>query len=111
VSFTLLRVGLTWGIGSKAHSSGRFTKNWGLLPLKDISALLLDLQNKLKIQPYGVGDVLVALLGRSKAEELAISENVVIRIDSTSKRPMEHDGPNDEPSSKKHRVEYPDSDM
>lgn len=110
MSFTLLCVGLTWGIGSKAHSSGRFNKNWGLLPLKEISALLLDLQNKLKIQPYGVGDVLVTLLGRSKAEEVAKSENVVIRIDSTSKRPMEHDGPSDEPYTKKKRVEYSDSD-
>lgn len=97
----LLCVGLTWGIGPKSQSSGRFNRNWGLLPLKDLSELLSDLLTKLKTQPHGVGDVLVTLLGREKAEEVALKENVVLRMVSVSKRPMEHDGPSDQPPSKK----------
>jgi len=93
ISFTLLRVGLTWGLGSKAHSSPRFGHNWGLLPLKDITALLHDLQKKIKTQPHGVGDALVTLLGRQKAEEVALKENVVLRaISTTQKRPLDRHG-------------------
>lgn len=71
IPLTLLRVGVIWGIGSRAYTSGRFGNHWGLLTPKDISGLLNDLQDKLKSQPNGVGDVLVTLLGRDKAEEVA----------------------------------------
>jgi hypothetical protein len=71
-----------------------------LLPIKDLSALLHDLQNKLKTQPHGVGDVLITLLGRDKAEEVATKENVVLRMIELSKRPLEHDDASDDRLSK-----------
>lgn len=113
VSFNLFRVGLTWGIGSKAHSSGRFNRNWGLLPVKDLSALLHDLETKLKSPAYGVGDVLVILLGRVKAEEVALKENVVLRVpmvSTASKRPLELDGISDIHGSCSKRSHLSDSD-
>lgn len=78
-SFTLLRLGVTWGQGTKAYQSGRFQKNWGLLPLQDLIHLLSDLRKKLKSQPYGVGDALVTLLGDNKALEVAGREGLTIR--------------------------------
>jgi hypothetical protein len=102
ISFTLLRVGLTWGLGAKAHSSPRFGQNWGLLALNDITGLLHDLEKKIKTQPHGVGDALVTLLGREKAEEVAVKENVVLRAISAQKRPLDRDGRSsdvDEPPS------------
>jgi hypothetical protein len=107
ISFTLLRVGLTWGLGSKAHSSPRFGHNWGLLPLNDLTALLRDLQKKIKTQPHGVGDALVTLLGRKKAEEVALKENVILRaISSARKRPLDRDShvsdADEPPSSRLH---------
>jgi hypothetical protein len=79
IPFTLLRLGLTWGEGSKAYSSGRFNRNWGLLQPADLSTLLKDLLHKIATPPFGVGDALIALLGSEKAEEVAIKENVPMR--------------------------------
>jgi hypothetical protein len=92
----------------KAHSSGRFNQNWGLLSPTDISSILNDLKDKLKSQPHGVGDVLVTLLGRGKAEEVAKKENEVLRITMTSKRPMEQSSSSDNHHNK--RIHLSDSE-
>jgi hypothetical protein len=95
MSFTLLRLGLTWGEGVKAYQSGRFNRNWGLLPVGDLSVLLGDLRKKMKTQPYGVGDALITLLGKAKAEQIALREGVVIRPVVAEKRSKATDGSSD----------------
>ena len=87
VPFTLLRVGLVWGEGPKSYASGRFNRNWGLLPLSDLSNMLKDLLKKISCPPFGVGDALVTLLGQNKADEVATRENVTLRSVVGTKRP------------------------
>jgi hypothetical protein len=86
MSFTLLRLGLTWGEGSKAYHSGRFGVSWGLLGAKDVSNLLAELVGKMKNEPYGTGDALIMLLGEEKAREVATKEGVPLRLVSIRKR-------------------------
>src|SRR5882757_9032830 len=85
-SFTLLRLGLTWGEGGKAYQSGRFGVSWGLLGTRDIGNLLSELVGKMKSEPYGIGDALITLLGEAKAREVATKEGVPLRGVSGQKR-------------------------
>ena len=78
ITFTLLRVGLLWGEGPKAYASGCFNHNWGLLPISDLTNLLKDLMKKTSSPPSCVGNTLVTLLGQQKADDLAISENILL---------------------------------
>ena len=78
-SFTLLRLGLTWGDRAASCSNPRYGYNWGLLGNRDIENLLSELVRKMKSQPYGTGDMLMMLLGEEKGREVAKNEGVSVR--------------------------------
>ena len=79
MAFTLVRLGVLWGKGTASYHNSRFGSSWGLLEMRDIESLLSDLVEKMKNQPYGIGDMLVTLLGEGKAREVATNEGVQVR--------------------------------
>ena len=77
--FLFLRLGLTWGIGSKALNSGRFGRDWGLLDMFLLERMHKKLTSKFREQPFGPYEGLVILLGETQARAIAKVEGMATR--------------------------------
>jgi len=89
--FLFLRLGLTWGIGSKALNSGRFGRDWGLLETFQLERMHKKLTSKFRDEPFGPYEALVILLGETQARAIAKVEGMPTRS-KTSEKTVD-DGP------------------
>ena len=96
MSFNLLRMGLTWGVGTRAFNGGVFNRDWGLLTKAELKTIYDNITSKATSEPFGPFDVLAMLLGDKKAREIAMTENVTVRSMVKSKKRAVNDDDDDD---------------